>query len=69
MRNESLAVIGGLVFFVLNFFVTLFPFYLAYLIIEPRSFMGIVGVFFLGLVIVPLGLFILAIIKNIFFGP
>ena len=32
----------------------LLPYYVAYLIIEPHSFFGIVGVFFLGSIIVPL---------------
>jgi flagellar basal body-associated protein FliL len=38
---------------------SLFPFYLAYQIINPNSFFGIVGVFLLGLIIIPLITFII----------
>lgn len=34
----------------------LIPYYIAYLIVEPNSFFGLIGVFFLGSIIVPLSL-------------
>lgn len=42
----------------------LFPYYVAYQIIEPSSFMGSVGVFLLGSVIVPLTTMIVAIFMS-----
>lgn len=44
----------------------LMPYYIAYNIIEPDSFLGVVGVFFLGSVIVPLSLFLLSFIVLFF---
>ena len=38
---------------VLYFVFTLLPYYVAYKIIEPESFIGTVGVFVLGSVVVP----------------
>lgn len=65
-RQVALGAIGVMIFFVLNIAVTLLPFYLAYLIISPTSFMGSVAVFFLGLVIVPLGLAVVGLIRAAF---
>ncbi len=62
----ALGVVGIAIFMVLNIAVTLLPFYLAYLIISPTSFMGSVAVFFLGLIIVPLGLAAVALIRAAF---
>lgn len=46
--------IGYLITVGLYIFFCLLPYYIAYSIIEPESFFGVVGVFFLGSVIVPL---------------
>lgn len=44
----------------------LIPYYIAYNIIEPDSFLGVVGVFFLGSVIVPLSFLLLSSIVLFF---
>lgn len=44
--------------FVVHILLVLTPYYVAYLIIEPHSFLGVVGVFLLGSVIVPLSIFL-----------
>ena len=46
--------IGYLVTISLYIFFILLPYYIAYSFIEPRSFLGVVGVFIFGSVIVPL---------------
>ena len=40
--------------FIVTLFINLLPYYVAYLIISPNGFMGIVGVFVLGSIIVSL---------------
>ncbi|GGZ97278.1 hypothetical protein GCM10007162_11790 [Ignatzschineria ureiclastica] len=62
----ALGIFGVIIIFILNIAVILLPFYVAYLIISPTSFMGSVAVFFLGLVIVPLGLAAVALIRAAF---
>ena len=44
--------------FIVHILLVLAPYYVAYLILEPHSFLGIVGVFLLGSVIVPLSIFV-----------
>lgn len=51
-----LLVIGYLVAIGLYISFILFPYYLAYSIIEPKSFFGVLGVFIFGSVIVPLSI-------------
>lgn len=43
-----------LIMFGAMLFLNLLPYYVAYLIISPDGFMGIVGVFVLGSIIVPI---------------
>lgn len=49
-----MAVILYIISFIIYVLLALAPYYVAYLIIEPHSFFGVVGVFLLGSVIVPL---------------
>lgn len=49
-----MAVILYIISFIIYVLLALAPYYVAYLIIEPHSFLGVVGVFLLGSVIVPL---------------
>ncbi|WP_312080557.1 hypothetical protein [Acinetobacter schindleri] len=49
-----MAVILYIISFIIYVLLVLAPYYVAYLIIEPHSFLGVVGVFLLGSVIVPL---------------
>ena len=44
------------------------PYYVAYNIIEPEGFLGVVGVFFLGSVIVPITLGLVSFILSGFSG-
>ena len=44
--------------FIVHILLVLAPYYVAYLILEPHSFLGMVGVFLLGSVIVPLSIFV-----------
>jgi hypothetical protein len=44
--------------FIVHILLVLAPYYVAYLILEPHSFLGIVGVFLLGSIIVPLSIFL-----------
>ena len=55
-------IIFYLLFCLVYFLLGLAPYYVAYLIIEPNSFLGIVGVFVLGSIIVPMTLFLASII-------
>ncbi len=47
-------IILGLAIYAFIIFLNLLPYYIAYLIIRPSSFLGVVGVFVLGSIIVPL---------------
>ena len=49
-----MAIILYIVTFIIYILLGLAPYYVAYLLIEPHSFLGIIGVFLLGSVIVPL---------------
>lgn len=62
MNNNAVTGFAVLVVIVLNILATLFPYYIAYLLIKPEGFMGIVGVFILGSIIVPLALLGLSIL-------
>lgn len=53
---------GYLITIGLYIFFCLLPYYIAYSIIEPESFFGVVGVFILGSVIVPLAIWVITII-------
>lgn len=44
--------------FIVHILLVLAPYYVAYLILEPHSFLGVVGVFLLGSIIVPLSIFL-----------
>ena len=46
--------VGMLIMLVLVSMAILGPYYIAYNIIEPEGFLGVVGVFFLGSLIVPI---------------
>ena len=47
-------VIVGIIALVINFTAILLPYYIAYVWINPQSFMGVVGVFVLGSILAPL---------------
>lgn len=55
-------IIFYIAFFIIYTLLGLAPYYVAYLIIEPQSFLGVIGVFFLGSVIVPITLFFAGLI-------
>ena len=61
-------VIGMLIMFFLWLMAALAPYYVAYNIIEPEGFLGVVGVFFLGSVIVPITLGLVSFILSGFSG-
>jgi len=48
--------IGIIGVLILSIFLILTPYYIAYLIIEPNSFFGVIGVFFLGSIVVPISI-------------
>lgn len=51
-------IVGLLVYISIYLFLLLLPYYIAYSLIDPSSFLGVIGVFVLGSVIVPLSLWV-----------
>lgn len=54
------------IYIISYFLLILAPYYISYLIIEPNSFFGVVGVFILGSIIIPLTIMLATIIVSFF---
>lgn len=66
--HTFLTAIGMLLMFCVWSMAVLAPYYIAYHIIDPEGFLGIVGVFLLGSVIVPITLGLITVIFGGFSG-